>query len=309
MASRSSAPRTGPRSGTARPRARSRCRACASRPRTAPAPGAGQRRGSPSAPRSRAGRAAGVPPSRRTPAPRRRSRRCAPARRTAASGYDSPSSSRGRRCRIRRCYERPRRRRSAGVSTSANVSAARPHPTAPRSSSPARRPPTARNERSPASQRGLRAVERVGSVARARVLQAAVDDRDHRRGSGPVGEQAQDRQRRRTAGRTRAARPGRAPGTRRRDARAPATSAASGPEPGGSSRTHGRPARAGADLDHGIAHLGEHARRAHRERLALPDDARLVAPMRRLAPPVSSTPAQVTAAAVGGAVSLSGRSE
>ena len=66
-------------------------------------------------------------------------------------------------------------------------------------------------------------------------------------------------------------------GPRDPDARAPpATNAASGPEPGGSSRTQRQPAHARSDLDHGVAHLGQHACGTRRERLTAPDDGRLV---------------------------------
>ena len=95
---------------------------------------------------------------------------------------------------------------------------------------------------------------------------------------------------RRARGRSRAARPIDAS-----SASAPATSAASGPDPGGSSRTAGSPVRPGPTSTMRRAHDARapapHAPRGSRRR------SRTVAlskPSRRLDPPVSTTPAHVT---------------
>ena len=193
-----------------------------------------------------------------------------------------------------------------GVSTSANVFAGADRaPLRLRQLVVARRPAAARSDRSPAASATSRPLERVGAVARARVLQPAVDDRDHRRASRPVREQAQDRrlderqvareQHDRTARSPARARPRPAP----RAARARRILA------------HARePGRARADLDHRIAHVGRaRAPRAPRASHPATRCAPCRSPCRRLAPPVSSTPAHVTTAGVGGAVSVSGRSE
>ena len=77
---------------------------------------------------------------------------------------------------------------------------------------------------------------------------------------------------RRTACRTRARRPDRRCRARRRPRRA----RRAGPRPAAPRAPRGSDGHARADLDHRIAHLGEHARGPRRERLAAPHDRRLV---------------------------------
>ena len=133
-----------------------------------------------------------------------------------------------------------------------------------------------------------RLVERGRAVTRARVLEPAVDHRDHGARSRPLDEQAAAAAARRTAGRTPATRP--YAGCRAHRPRRAARRAA--PRPAGPPAPRAARSRSDPTSITGIAHRRQHPRRARRERLAVRRrSAALSVPMRRLAPPVSSTPA------------------
>ena len=106
------------------------------------------------------------------------------------------------------------------------------------------------------SERPFPGCEQVAALARSQprssARRRAGARRRRRRGrrwSRPATPRPVPRARTRTGGRTRAARPVRSPGT----VSAPATSAASGPDPGGSSRATGSVGVAGSDLEHRVA--------------------------------------------------------
>ena len=131
-----------------------------------------------------------------------------------------------------------------------------------------------------------RARDRGRAVARARVLQPAVDDGDDGAGAGPLPSRRRTA-RRRTAGRTRAARPTR--GSRARRAREQTRRA-------GPRRADPRAPRAGRSRPGPTSTTGSHtaaSTRAARAASVSPSttSVALSVPIRRLAPPVSSTPA------------------
>ena len=137
------------------------------------------------------------------------------------------------------------------------------------------------------AQRGARLVERGAAVARARVLEPAVDHRDHRAGARPLREQAQQRR----LDERQVAREQRRPARGSPSAPTPASNATSGPAPGGSSWTAGSPLTPGRPRSPDRTPPTARAPRAPRASRRSRRCCALSVPMRRLAPPVSSTPA------------------
>ena len=189
-----------------------------------------------------------------------------------------------------------------------------------RSCSPARRPATpprsARRSRPPTTRRATSArpprsatprADRVGRRTRARVLQAAVDHGDH--GARPGQSASRRNTGASTNGRSHAssttgpAIPSRAPRDQRRERSRSGRFLAYARQ-----RAHAR-----ADLDDGIAHRAEHTRPRAASVSPRQTMVALSVCIRRLAPPVSSTPARSTRherrRPSRRAVSLSGRNE